>query len=178
MTKKQEARKLTGADGAYVNVITKVRDKEIVTQFYLARGDELPANLADGEEERLEAAGAFAPDTHRERQARARSERNKLRGAIAGPKGAVNNPKHPDMSAPAPGTLMAKPKTETEATGGAAAPPATADVTTEEDDGLEASSVAELKAVADTEGVEYDSKVKKGDLVEAIRAARANETTE
>lgn len=175
---KTETRTLTGADGAYVNVITKVRDKEIITQAFVQRGEELPKHLAEGELERLEEAGAFGETTHRERQVRARARRNQLRGAIVG-EGSTNNPKTPDMTAPPPGTQMARPMTQAEVEGGAtteggATPPP---ATTEEDDGLEASNMDELKKVADTENVEYDSKVKKADLIKAIRDARAAEET-
>lgn len=47
------SRKLTGFDAAYVNVADGV-------PVLVRRGAELPAGLADGEEKRLDAIGAFA----------------------------------------------------------------------------------------------------------------------
>ena len=48
------------------------------------------------------------------------------------------------------------------------------EVTGREDDDLVGLNTEQLKAVADAEGVEYDSKARKGDILEAIREARTN----
>jgi hypothetical protein len=54
-------RTLTGLDVAGVPV------KDAPTATVIQRGQELPPNMVDGEEQRLEQLGAFAPHTHAER---------------------------------------------------------------------------------------------------------------
>lgn len=175
----QEQRTVTGVDGAYVNTITKVRDKEMITQGYVARGEALPKNLAEGELERLEELGAFEPQTHRERAADARANRNRLRGANVATTRArqagdvVNNPKTPDLTAPPPGSAMAPPMTQEEAaayeggdTAQAATPPPD-----EEEQGisLEDYGKDELLEMAAERDIAGRSSMNKPDLVKAIQ---------
>lgn len=170
-------RKVTGVDGAYVNTVTHVGDRDQVTPSYVGRGEELPDNLLAGETKRLEGLGAFNDDTHRDRQVAARGQRNKLRDALVkgpGVTNAVNNPKTPDMSAPPPGSPVAPPQVGIQATGDAAVPPATAD---DPSANLEDQNVPTLRKEAARLGVKGASKLNKADAITAITEARAAAAT-
>jgi hypothetical protein len=57
-------RKLTGVDSATVRVL---QDDHVISQC-VRRWEELPENLVEGQEERLEALGAFNLNTEREQK--------------------------------------------------------------------------------------------------------------
>jgi hypothetical protein len=78
-----DRRKITGVDAATVLVDEKLGSRVNRIAVTVRRGQRLPANMADGEVERLAKLGVFDDDTHAQRRREFQRKRRAARAAAA-----------------------------------------------------------------------------------------------